>query len=156
MLHTLQPKVAIRQQLTREDRELNLQPMVAPTKSEVRQQFAQHFAQAADRLPGCPKGRGRNIWLARYLGLSYESIRKYLTGEALPTPARVPGLAAKMQVSTAFLRGESQDLVLGELERILGAIPDQTVREEIVAFARFKLGGLKPSLSEPDSTQPSR
>lgn len=107
-------------------------------------------------MPGCPQGRGRNAWLAKRLGVTYEAVRKYFAGEVMPTAARLPGIAAAMGVTPAYLRGETRDAVLTELESILQGIPDQTVRQEIVAFARFKLGGLKPSPPAPDSTQASR
>lgn len=80
--------------------------MVADEKDLERQRFAKAFALAADNLKGCPKDRGRLAYLARELGVSGEMVRKYLTAEAMPTPARMPYIAAKMHTTTAFLRGE--------------------------------------------------
>lgn len=78
-----------------------LQPMVAG----LHLGFATRLAEALD-LKGVPKGRGRRVYLAKAAGVSGESGRKWLAGEALPDMKHAVLLATHLGVCVEWLLTE--------------------------------------------------
>lgn len=78
--------------------------MVVTSKQDIRDGFAGRLRQCVDQHPNAPEGRGRPAWLAKEVHVSGEMARKWLAGEALPTPARADGLAEFFRVRRAWLR----------------------------------------------------
>lgn len=137
--------------------------MVVLSKAEARRRFSERFALALDELPECPRGRGRISWVGKELKVSSEMARKWLSGEAMPNQARIPGIALRIHVAPAWLRDGmgprklSTDALWPELEKLWQRMPE-AIRIEVLAFANFKLGGhLQPTLvSDSNRPVPSR
>ncbi len=67
-------------------------------------EFARRLARACDECPSVPAmGRGRLMWLHRQLGVSNESVRKWMAGESCPRPKSMKELAATLNVDQAWL-----------------------------------------------------
>lgn len=79
-------------------------------------EFARRLNQACEDCPKVPpKGRGQLLWLHRQMGVSNESVRKWLTGAARPRPHIMKELALALEVDEAWLS--------------LGTVPSGTARE---------------------------
>lgn len=108
-----------------------VQQMVALSKDGARSEFAARFKEAAEALPGAPKGRGLVAWLAETIKpeVGREGIRKWLTGDALPNQARMLGLAEFLSVRVQWLRD-------GELPKRVGEEADPAAEALDNALAR--------------------
>ena len=93
------------QQLKRVLTQSNLQPMVANTKND----FAERLNQACDAAnPPIPMGRGRRAELRRRvlshgLDVSGESVRKWLSGESIPSMDSLRFIATALAVESEWL-----------------------------------------------------
>lgn len=94
-----------RQQLIRGPGEINLQPMVANSKND----FAQRLAQACNEAKNpIPDGRGRRAELRRRvlkagLEVSGESVRKWLSADAIPSMDNLRFIAVALNVDADWL-----------------------------------------------------
>ncbi len=67
-------------------------------------EFGERLTLACDENENVPaKGRGRLIYLRRCLGVSHESVRKWLAGESRPKPTRMRELSDLLNVDEAWL-----------------------------------------------------
>jgi len=64
--------------------------------------FAERFSEALD-VAGVPAGRGRLRAVATMFGVSRESARKWLAGEALPETTRITEIANRLDVNGEWL-----------------------------------------------------
>lgn len=119
----MQPQVADSQQLQRAEAYLTMQLMVAQPPESHAQAFAVRFGEALTAA-GVPDDRHRRSWVARKFGVSVESARKWLTGEALPQPFRIAEIAKTLGVSPSWLQyGEdAAGLMISEPERSYNAL----------------------------------
>lgn len=97
----IEPKVTIFQALKVTGVPGNMELMV--TLSDERQAFAKRLNQALDRAGFPPKGRGRQIQVARRYGVSQKGARKWLEGEAIPHRKRLPHFARDLDVRYEWL-----------------------------------------------------
>lgn len=134
--------------------------MVVLSKSEARERFAQRLNEILNETEGAPSLRGRPAWVGREFKVSGEMARKWLTGEAMPNQARLTGIAIRLKVNPAWLRdgiGDKYvnlDALFTELETVWRSITNITVKGEIIAFARFKLGGSATTSTSPKTGRP--
>jgi hypothetical protein len=73
----------------------------ANDKEQVRQAFARRFRFAVTELGIALHEQGR---LQRLFGVSGQAVRKWIEGTAMPTPARMPAVAAVLGVRRAWLQ----------------------------------------------------
>jgi hypothetical protein len=68
------------------------------------QGFKVRLMRACDESPHVPElGRGRQVYLAKSLGVTQEAVRKWLVGESLPRPEKVRVLAKFLNVDHTWL-----------------------------------------------------
>jgi transcriptional regulator with XRE-family HTH domain len=79
-----------------------LQPMVA-TQETDNAGFVARLNEALDGIKDVPRARGRRIALAKMMGMSGESARKWLAGETLPSMDNARQFAAKAGVQVDWL-----------------------------------------------------
>lgn len=79
-----------------------LQPMVA-TQETDNAGFVARLNEALDGIKDVPRARGRRVALAKMMGMSGESARKWLAGETLPTMDNARQFAAKAGVQVDWL-----------------------------------------------------
>lgn len=66
--------------------------------------FVQRFLQACDESELVPPyGNGRQVSIAKRLGVTQEAVRKWFTGEAIPRPDKMRELAEYLEVDEAWL-----------------------------------------------------
>lgn len=66
--------------------------------------FRHRLKQACDDTTTVPEhGRGRQVAIARALGVSQEAVRKWFSGDSLPRPAKMRELAAFLDVDEPWL-----------------------------------------------------
>lgn len=78
--------------------------------------FAKRLSGAMDAHPRCPEGHGRNTWLKGALeevgvNVSLETIRKWLSGEALPRRPKIAALAKALRIDETWLAMGAQPIV---------------------------------------------
>ena len=66
-------------------------------------EFAERLDQALIQYPQAPSGHGRQRWLAMKLGVSDETVRKWIIGQAHPNRQRMRELAALLEQDEAWL-----------------------------------------------------
>lgn len=67
-------------------------------------EFAKRLNQACDESPIVPEhGRGRQVFLAKKLGVTQEAVRKWLVGESTPRDEKVKDLAKVLGVDHLWL-----------------------------------------------------
>lgn len=119
--------------------------MVGPTKEQVQARFSKRFREAVDAMVQSGELTERGKWsqLARRLGISYQGVRKYYDGEAMPTASRMPAVSAAVHRSVPYLRGDidADDPLLAELQALWESLPDASTRAQVVGFAKGLLGG---------------
>ena len=74
-------------------------------KAQGTEGFVKRLNQACDDVPHLipPHGEGRQIELAKRMGMSQEGVRKWFAGEAMPRRARMHKLAALLEVEEPWL-----------------------------------------------------
>lgn len=106
-----------------------LQPMVAKHEAD-NAGFVARLNEALNGIEDFPRARGRRIALAKMMGMSGESARKWLTGETLPSMDNARQFAAKAGVQVDWLltgRGfkdpfqPSADIIEGTFEVVAAA-----------------------------------
>lgn len=117
--------------------------------------FSRRLDKALTAHPRSPAGYGRNTWLIRELAhqnvvVSNETIRKWLTGEAMPRRDKMAALAKTLRVDETWLAMGAQpasDTISGAvidkastLAEALKAIRDKTDDPEILAIIERGLG----------------
>lgn len=65
--------------------------------------FARRLNQALDAAGYPPKGAGRQVALAKAMGISQKGVRKWLEGEGFPSTKRIQALAELLGVSFGWL-----------------------------------------------------
>jgi len=115
--------------------------------------FATRLEHACDVHPHCPAlNYGRLQWLRKQLhsqgvDVSYETIRKWLKGEARPLPARGEKLAKVLDVDDVWLlMGHNSGMDLKE-RRVRNAIADGVVN---VVAGLIQMDGGNPAFPESD------
>jgi len=78
------------------------------TSSSRHDEFANRLAKSLSSHPQAPPAHGRNTWLRKELAIlglavSLETIRKWLSGEALPRPTRMGVIAQALKVDATWL-----------------------------------------------------
>lgn len=143
MEQTLQPIVAVRQQLIRAIGRYTMQPMVAIAKSAEKEAFAERLNKAYDRLAGAPRRGRRASWLVKELArregsrvVSIEAARKWLSGESMPDQTHMAMLARHAEIDVNLLHS-------GEPSRVRSAgvrEPQTTYHGVIVSHEGALLG----------------
>lgn len=129
--------------------------MVAAQKDQAKAGFSRRLSETLDGNELIPRGRGRRQAVAKRLKVSVESVRKWLSGEAIPDQAHLALLAGWLGVSADWLLTEkgrpllASDELLVALESIWRILPVES-RTEVIAFARFKANGDGPRSAPPE------
>lgn len=77
--------------------------------------FAKRLNQACDESPAVPEhGRGRQVFLAKKMGVTQEAVRKWLVGESLPRPDKIKDLAKALSVDPLWLQLGTSPLEIAE------------------------------------------
>ncbi len=86
--------------------------------------FAQRFKQACDDSPIIPEhGRGRQVSIAKRLGVTQEAVRKWFSDEAKPRPDKMRELAEYLEVEEPWLAlGIKPELDRNEKRRALNKL----------------------------------
>lgn len=92
--------------------------MVAKTKDEQRREFSRRLVQLLHRHHGAPEARGAAKWFERdlnrrlkYRFASYESFRKWISGEEIPDQANLGVICTAYGFSPTYLQtGEGNEL----------------------------------------------
>lgn len=71
--------------------------------SNEKQAFSARLNDALDRAGIAPKGKGRQVELARMFRVSQKGARKWVEGESIPKTARLMSIARRLRVSTEWL-----------------------------------------------------
>lgn len=155
MHRTLQPIVALRQQLIVGGSCRTIQPVVV-SKENAREGFARRLNEALNDMSGCPGSseRGRIAWVAKRYGVSNEAAAKWLDGRVIPGQANLARIASDLNVTPQWLHAEQQpkrplrdDAVSIEMREIWDMLPPPE-RGAVRDFARFK-AGLPPKEDNP-------
>lgn len=118
----IQPKVATGQQLIRVLDRSTLQPMVVRTGTS-KADFARRLVEAIADSGRAPTDRSRwRSWLAKTYGVSVETARKWLVGEAIPETERLATIALDLNTESVdyLLTGRRFEHVVAERNRING------------------------------------
>ncbi len=70
---------------------------------DPKEEFARRLNAALDAAGVPPKGRGRQVTVAKMFGVSQKGARKWLVGEALPTTKRIALIAKRLGVRGEWL-----------------------------------------------------
>jgi len=70
---------------------------------DARTEFSARLNEALDQCGIAPKGRGRQVAVAKLFDVSQKGARKWLEGEAIPNTKRIPEIAARLNTSTEWL-----------------------------------------------------
>lgn len=66
--------------------------------------FKDRFLQACDDSPIVPEyGKGRQVAIAKRIGVTQEAVRKWFSGEAVPKPEKMRALAEYLEVDESWL-----------------------------------------------------
>lgn len=84
-----------------------MQPMVVD-KRAARQAFARRLGIALSGA-GIADDQFRRGWVSRTFGVSVESARKWLVGEAMPDTARIEGIARELGVAANWLLSGTEE-----------------------------------------------
>lgn len=154
MTATLQPIVAVRQQLTVADGLHSLQPMGTLERQAAREGFSRRFGEVLNDLEEVPRTRGRRTWIAKKWRVSTETARKWLIGLDIPDRAHLAAICTTLRVSPDWmLTGlgrrnlQDDDALFDRLQTVWGYLSDDN-REQLVALAIF-LHGRAPQAPPP-------
>lgn len=71
--------------------------------ADPKQEFSDRLNRALDRIGVPPKGKGRQVELAKMFSVSQKGARKWLEGESIPDTKRLPEMTARLNVNGEWL-----------------------------------------------------
>ena len=125
-----------------------------PSKSPQKRLFIERLNQACNTAGIKPLHSGRQVSLADQMGVSQESVRKWLSGESYPSIERLAELSSVLGTSIAFLLGEgSLDQFKANIDRLASkafdvlveSFPEKDHDELLKVSSRLALQMRKPS-----------
>jgi hypothetical protein len=111
-------------------------------RDKARAAFSLRLNSALDKVPECPKKRGRPKWLARRFGVTTTAAQKWLGGLSIPDQTNISRIAASLGVAASWLMSGdgaetvaiARDHFAAKLATVWGDLPDD-VKGQIVSFA---------------------
>lgn len=111
-------------------------------ESRVKRLFAERLNELCDEHKLPPKGKGRQVEVARMFDVSQKGARKWLEGEGLPTLEKTIEIAQRFGVQTEWLLSGRGDKYVTETgEGLLGALPPD-VRIETANYIGYRISGI--------------
>jgi transcriptional regulator with XRE-family HTH domain len=111
-------------------------------ESSIKSSFSERLNELCDEHGLPPKGKGRQVAVAKMFNLSQKGARKWLEGEGLPTLERTIEIASRFGVQTEWLLTGRGDKYITETgESMLASLPPD-IRIETANYIGYRINDI--------------
>lgn len=130
---------------------MNDQPKRSAAENKILKDFAARLDKACDDSPHIPeKGKGRQLAIAKILGVSQEAARKYFAGLALPRPIKMQLLAEKLDVDKSWLALGERPEMPRDAKKLAGRVAEGSV---LMVAGTIQIAGGKIAFPAPSDAR---